>query len=87
MKYARAKRAKILFFVVKYANLWGFCCRRRRGCFSSLLGSLNYGTATTTPQIKDLIGRVTNNERTARAARIFRQVLQNNSMKLPHLRF
>ena len=25
MKNARAKRAKILFFVVKYANLWGFC--------------------------------------------------------------
>ena len=37
-KNARAKRAKILFFIVKYANLWGFCCRRRRGC---LLGSLS----------------------------------------------
>jgi len=37
MKYARAKRAKILFFIVKYANLWDFCCRRRRGCLSSLL--------------------------------------------------
>ena len=37
MKYARAKRAKILFLIVKYANLWGFCCRRRRGCLSSLL--------------------------------------------------
>ena len=36
MKYARAKRAKILFSIVKYANLWGFCCRRRRGCLSSL---------------------------------------------------
>ena len=32
MKNARAKRAKILFFIVKYANLWGFCCRRGRGC-------------------------------------------------------
>ena len=32
MKNARAKRAKILCFIVKYANLWGFCCRRRRGC-------------------------------------------------------
>ena len=32
MKNARAKRAKILFFIVKYANLWGFCCRRRPGC-------------------------------------------------------
>ena len=28
----RAKRAKILFSIVKYANLWCFCCRRRRGC-------------------------------------------------------
>ena len=37
MKNARAKRAKILFFIVKYANLWGFCCRRRRGCLNSLL--------------------------------------------------
>ena len=37
MKNARAKRAKILFFTVKYANLWGFCCRRRRGCLSSLI--------------------------------------------------
>ena len=36
MKNACAKRAKILFFIVKYANLWGFCCRRRRGCLSSL---------------------------------------------------
>ena len=34
MKNARAKRAKILFFIVKYANLWGFCCHRRRGCLS-----------------------------------------------------
>ena len=39
-KNARAKRAKILFFILKYANLWGFCCRRRRGCLSSLLLSL-----------------------------------------------
>ena len=37
MKNARAKRAKILFFIVKYANLWAFCCRRRRGCLSSLV--------------------------------------------------
>ena len=37
MKNARSKRAKILFFIVKYANLWGFCCRRSRGCLSSLL--------------------------------------------------
>ena len=37
VKNARAKRAKILFFIVKYANLWGFCCRRRHGCLSSLI--------------------------------------------------
>ena len=37
MKNARAKRVKIQFFIVKYANMWGFCCRRRRGCLSSLL--------------------------------------------------
>ena len=30
-------RAKVLFFTVKYANFWGFCCRRRRGCLNSLL--------------------------------------------------
>ena len=38
MKNACAKRAKMLFFIVKYANLWGFYCRRRRGCLSSVLG-------------------------------------------------
>ena len=27
----RALRAKILFFIVKYANLWGLCFPRRRG--------------------------------------------------------
>ena len=37
MKNARAKCAKMLFFIVKYANLWSFCCRRRRGCLSSLI--------------------------------------------------
>ena len=37
MRNERAKRAKILFFTVKYANLWGSCCRRRRGCLSSLV--------------------------------------------------
>ena len=36
LKNARAKRAKILFFIVKYANLSGFCCRRRRACLSIL---------------------------------------------------
>ena len=39
MKYARAKRTKLLFFIVKYANLWRFCRRRRRGCLSFLMGA------------------------------------------------
>ena len=52
MKNARAKRAKILFLIVKYANLWGFCCRRRRGCLSSLL----WNSAPTSPCISVLHG-------------------------------
>ena len=39
LKNARAKRAEILFFIVRYANLWRFWCRRRRGCLSSLKDS------------------------------------------------
>ena len=31
------KACKILFFIAKDANLRDFCCRRRRGCSSSLL--------------------------------------------------
>ena len=45
IKNARAKRAKILFLIVKYANLWGFCCRRRRGFLSSLITSTDHITA------------------------------------------
>ena len=41
IKNARAKRAKLLFFIVKYANLWRSCCRRRRGCLSSLLSLIS----------------------------------------------
>ena len=51
MKSARAKRAKILFSIVKYANLWGFCCRRRRGCLSSL----NVERTKTIAQILDCL--------------------------------
>ena len=36
MKYARAKRAKLLLFIVTYANLWRSRCRRRRGCLINL---------------------------------------------------
>ena len=39
MKIARARFAKILFFVVKYANLWRSCRRRRRGCLSSQMAT------------------------------------------------
>ena len=53
IKNARAKRAKILFFIVKYANLWGFCCRRRRGCLSSLL-SKTKKTGSSKKWLKDL---------------------------------
>ena len=31
------KACKNTVFNVKYANLWGFCCRRRRGCLCSLI--------------------------------------------------
>ena len=43
MKNARAKRAKILFFVVKYANLWGFCWSRHRGCLRTFAPKSSYG--------------------------------------------
>ena len=36
--------------------------------------SIDNGTATTTPQIKNLIGRVRKNKRAARAARAYEQV-------------
>ena len=39
-KSARAKRAKLLFFIVKCANLWRSLCPRRHGCLSSLLEAL-----------------------------------------------
>ena len=51
------------------------------------------GTATTiTPQVKNLIGRASENKRAARAActhlsTIPCRPLQNNHVKLPHLQF
>ena len=69
MKNARAKREKLLFFIVKYANLWDFCCCRRRGCLNSLV-DLAYTTAAT-PQIKNFIGRVRTNKRVAGLSLIF----------------
>ena len=35
---ARAKRAKLLVFIVKYANLWRSCCRPLRGSLCSPIG-------------------------------------------------
>ena len=37
MTNARAKRAKILIFHCQICKFAGFCCRRRRGCLSSLI--------------------------------------------------
>ena len=99
MKNARAKRAKILFFIFKYANLWGFCCRRHGLLKLSTISTdtvikkalaSTTGTVIKTQQIKTLIGRVTNNKRAARAASTlgqFRAVLVNNNVKLPHFQF
>lgn len=37
IKYARAKWAKLLFFIVKYTKLWRSCCRPLLVCWNSLL--------------------------------------------------
>lgn len=37
MKMARAKRAKLLFFIVKYETFRRICHRRRSGCSSCLI--------------------------------------------------
>ena len=49
MKNARAKRAKILFSIVKYANLRSFCCCRRRGCYASRFSVLYIECPSTSP--------------------------------------
>jgi len=43
------------------------------------------GTATTTPQIKNLISRASENKHAARAARTYGQVRAN--VRLPYLQF
>ena len=61
------KACKNNVFPVKYANLWGFCCRRRRGCLSSLLGSFSTRTtATRNSRNNDLIGWIRKNSRAVR---------------------
>ena len=37
LKNAHTKRAKMLFFILASANLWGFCCGRHCGHLSSLI--------------------------------------------------
>ena len=60
------------------------------GSLKGALASMK-GTVTTTPQIKNLIGRASENKRAARAARTYEQVrailCKNNNVKLPHLQF
>ena len=52
-----------------------YCCqfalwpKTQKGALASMTG-----TATTTPQIKNLIGRASQNKRAARAARTYEQV-------------
>lgn len=50
MKIARALCAKLLFFIIKYANLWLFCHSRRRACLCSLL-SWSKATVTHIPGV------------------------------------
>ena len=64
MKNARAKRAKLLFVIVNYANLWRSCCPRRRGWLSSLIQ---------TAENIHFISETKKNTRTARAARTLEQ--------------
>ena len=66
MKNTRAKPVQLMFFIVKYANLWGFCCRCRCGGLSFLVygstrtvfrsGVYEKTTTTETLGITDMIG-------------------------------
>ena len=92
MKNARARRAKILFSNVKYANLWGFCCRRRRGCLSSLIGrlSIDDGDGNDNATNKQFDWSREENKRAARVAHTHGQVRQHplqNNVKLQCLPF
>ena len=55
---------------MKYADLW---LPRRHVSYQGVLASTKW-TATTTPLIKNLIGRVWKNNRAARVARAYEQV-------------
>ena len=56
MKYARAKRAKILFSIVKYANLWVFLLPLSSWLLKLPIISIEMTTATSTPPTNALIG-------------------------------
>ena len=49
MKIACAKRAKLLFFIVKYANLWCSLCRRCSCCSNSLISVAPSSASRTIP--------------------------------------
>ena len=52
MKNARAKRANILFFIVKCANLWGLCSWRRLAPRKELIDmdtTVPFGRAISSP--------------------------------------
>ena len=73
-----------------HSRLWR---QREHAAVNLSLGSLKTttGTATTTPQIKDLIGWMKKNNRATRAARFLAQFfdrsLPNDNVKFPYLRF
>ena len=62
MKSARAKRAKLLFFIVKYANLWRSCCRRPCGCFSSLISRQLWNVLMARPMKHHYVNRLRRKE-------------------------
>ena len=54
--------------------MWRCRCRCRRRLLNSPASTTAAATETTTPQMKDLIGRVRKNNYAARAARSYEQV-------------
>ena len=58
MKFARAKRAKLLFFIIKYVKLWLSCHRRQRGCLSSLKPGFHIIVSVVSVVRKKFIGQM-----------------------------
>ena len=95
MKNAGAKRAKILFFIVKYANMWGFCCIRRRDYFNYLFptGNLRFDDGKVNDNATNHWFDWLNKEKqscctcgTLVGAMLWRS-LPNDDVKFSHLRF